>query len=207
MNRYAHLAFTQTVRGVQRERGSGEAMERLLRGDPEEFDRIGPAEAAFITERDHFYLASVTADGWPYVQHRGGPPGFVHVLDEGTLAYTEVRGNRQYITTGNLRDDDRVSLFFMDYPRRLRLKVMARAEILDIAREAELSERLADVVSDGRPEQLMVLRVEGTSWNCSKHITPRFSEEELADALLPVRQRIAELTAENEALRARLQDR
>ncbi|MFD6426300.1 pyridoxamine 5'-phosphate oxidase family protein [Streptomyces sp. NPDC060198] len=207
MNRYAHLAFTEKVRGVQRERGSGEAMDRLLRGDPEEFDRIGPAEAAFITARDGFYLASATEDGWPYVQYRGGPPGFVHVLDPGTLAYTEVRGNRQYITTGNLRSDDRVSLFFMDYSRQLRLKVMARAQTLDTAQEAELSERLADVRTDGSPEQLMVIRVEGTSWNCSKHITPRFSEEELAEALLPVRQRIAELTAENEALREKLQNR
>lgn len=108
-----HPDGTRRPAGAGQRRGDGAAAPR----DPEEFDRIGPAEAAFITERDHFYLASVTADGWPYVQHRGGPPGFVHVLDEGTLAYTEVRGNRQYITTGNLRDDDRVSLFFMDYPR------------------------------------------------------------------------------------------
>ncbi|MEV1065388.1 pyridoxamine 5'-phosphate oxidase family protein [Streptomyces sp. NPDC050263] len=207
MNRYAHLAFTDDVRRVQRERGSAEAMERMLGGDPEELDRIGPAEAAFIAARDGFYLASASADGWPYVQYRGGPPGFVHVLDAGTLAYLEVRGNRQYITTGNLRGDDRVSLFFMDYAHRVRLKVMARARTLDTSREPELSERLADVRTDGRPEQLMVIRVEGLAWNCSKHITPRFSEAELEEALLPVRERIEALTAENEALRAKLRDR
>ncbi|MEV6163386.1 pyridoxamine 5'-phosphate oxidase family protein [Streptomyces sp. NPDC052052] len=207
MNRYAHLAFTENVRSVQRERGSAEAMARMLGGDPEELDRIGRDEAAFITQRDGFYLASVTADGWPYVQYRGGPPGFVHVLDAGTLAYLEVRGNRQYITTGNLRGDDRVSLFFMDYARRIRLKVMARAETLDTAEQPELSERLADVRTDGRPEQLMVIRVEGLSWNCSKHITPRFSEAELAEALQPVREQLAALAAENEMLRAQLRDR
>lgn len=207
MNRYAHLAFTDDVRTVQRERGSADAMERMLGGDPEEPDRIGPAEAAFITARDGFYLASASADGWPYVQYRGGPPGFVHVLDAGTLAYLEVRGNRQYITTGNLRGDDRVSLFFMDYAHRVRLKVMARAETLDTSRAPELGERLTDVRTDGRPEQLMVIRVEGLAWNCSKHITPRFSEAELEEVLLPVQQRIEALTVENEALRAKLRDR
>ncbi|MFD6326637.1 pyridoxamine 5'-phosphate oxidase family protein [Streptomyces sp. NPDC058442] len=207
MSRYAQLAFTENVRRVQWERGSGEAMDRMLGPDLGEADRLGPAEAGFIVARDSFYLASVGADGWPYVQHRGGPPGFVHVLDAETLAYLEVRGNRQYITTGNLQGDDRVSLFFMDYAHRIRLKVMARAETLDAAREPELSRRLGDIRTDGRPEQLMVIRVEGIAWNCSKHITPRFSEAELADALLPVRERIEALTAENEALRAKLQDR
>lgn len=205
MVRYAHLAFTENVRSVQRERGSAEAMERLLGGNPDELDRIGDDEAAFITERDGFYLASVTADGWPYLQYRGGPAGFVHVLDAGTLAYMEVRGNRQYITTGNLRGDDRVSLFFMDYAHRIRLKVMARAQTLDAAQETELTERLTDVRTDGRPEQLMVMRVEGTAWNCSKHITPRFSEAELAEALRPIRRQLAALSAENANLRAELQ--
>ena len=204
MIRYARLAFTEDVRSVQRERGSAEAMDRLLGADTGELDRIGPAEAEFIGERDGLYLASISADGWPYVQYRGGPPGFVHVLDSGTLAYLEVLGNRQFITTGNLRGEERVALFFMDYAHRTRLKVLARAQTLDPAQDPELTGRLSDVRTDGRPEQLMVIRVEGVAWNCSKHITPRFSEAELAEALTPVRRQLADLVAENQALRAKL---
>ncbi|MEU9337109.1 pyridoxamine 5'-phosphate oxidase family protein [Streptomyces sp. NPDC048290] len=207
MTRYAGVVFTETVRSVQRERGSAQAMERLIAGNTEEPDPLGADEVGFIVARDGFYLASVGADGWPYVQFRGGPPGFVHVLDSGTLAYTEVRGNRQYITTGNIRDDDRVSLFFMDYPRRTRLKILGRAESRKIEEFPELTERLADIRSEGLPEQLIVVRVEGFAWNCSKHITPRFSDAELAEALLPVRQRIEELEEENRALRAWLGSR
>lgn len=204
MSRYAHVAFTESVRQVQRERGSAQAMDRMLAGDTGKPDALGVDEAAFITARDGFYLASVGEDGWPYVQFRGGPPGFVHVLDSGTLAYTEVRGNRQYITTGNLRGDDRVSLFFMDYPTRTRLKVLGRAETKGLTEYPELGEKLADIRTDGSPEQLMMIRVEGLAWNCSKHITPRFSEAELSEALHPVRQRIEELMEENQALRAQL---
>lgn len=204
MSRYTQLAFTESVRHVQRERGSAQAMDRLLAGDPGEHDTLGADEASFIMGRDGFYLASVGENGWPYVQFRGGPPGFVHVLDSGTLAYTEVRGNRQYITTGNLRIDERVSLFFMDYPTRTRLKVLGRAETKDLDEYPALAEKLADIRTDGSPEQLMVIRVEGLAWNCSKHITPRFTEVELSEALLPVRQRIEELMEENRALRAQL---
>ncbi|MES4890703.1 pyridoxamine 5'-phosphate oxidase family protein [Streptomyces sp. NPDC096012] len=204
MSRYAQLAFTESVRGVQEERGSALAMARLLALDSAEPDRLGPAEEAFISARDGFYLASTGEDGWPYVQFRGGPPGFVHVLDAGTLAWVEVRGNRQYITTGNLRSDDRVSLFFMDYAQPTRLKIFGRAETLDPARHPELHETLADVRTDGPLEQLMVIQVEGIFWNCSKHITPRYSEAELAQALQPVRERLRMLTEENRALKERL---
>ncbi|MFF4834173.1 pyridoxamine 5'-phosphate oxidase family protein [Streptomyces sp. NPDC001315] len=182
-------------------------MKQLLAGNTEERDALGADEAAFITARDGFYLASVTEDGWPYVQFRGGPPGFVHVLDPGTLAYTEVRGNRQYITTGNLQRDDRVSLFFMDYPHRTRLKIFGRAETRSLSDFPELSEKLADIRTDGLPEHLLVVRVEGLAWNCPQHITPRFSEAELAEVLLPVRERIEELMEENQALRAQLRAR
>ncbi|MFI6206023.1 pyridoxamine 5'-phosphate oxidase family protein [Streptomyces sp. NPDC051041] len=207
MSRYFHLAFTESVRRVQQERGSAEAMERMLGGDTGESDRLGADEAAFIAARDGFYLASVSADGWPYVQFRGGPPGFVHVLDSGTLAYLEVRGNRQYITTGNIRSDDRVSLFFMDYPHRLRLKIFGRAELHSPGDHPELHDRLADIRTPGQLEQLTVIRVEGISWNCHKHITPRYSEAELAGALRPVRERIERLEEENRALRAQLEQR
>ncbi|MEW2514483.1 pyridoxamine 5'-phosphate oxidase family protein [Streptomyces sp. NPDC046870] len=204
MSRYAHVAFTDNVRRVQEERGSAAAMQRLLASDPGRADRLGDDEAEFIAARDGFYLGTVTETGWPYIQFRGGPPGFVHVLDEETLAFLDVRGNRQYITTGNVRGNDRVSLFFMDYAHRTRLKVLGRAEIRDAAEFHGLRDRSGDARTDGHEEALIVVRIEGLAWNCTKHITPRYSEAELAHALEPVYERIARLEEENRELRSRL---
>ncbi|WP_030988018.1 pyridoxamine 5'-phosphate oxidase family protein [Streptomyces sp. NRRL WC-3744] len=204
MSRYAHVAFTENVRRVQEERGSAPAMERLLASDPERADRLGAREAEFIAARDGFHLGTVSETGWPYIQFRGGPPGFVHVLDEGTLAFLDVRGNRQYITAGNIRGNDRVSLFFMDYAHRARLKVFGRAEIRDATAFQDLPGRAGDTRTDAQAESLMVVRVEGLAWNCAQHITPRFSEAELADALEHVHERIVRLEEENRELRARL---
>jgi predicted pyridoxine 5'-phosphate oxidase superfamily flavin-nucleotide-binding protein len=204
MSRYAQVAFTQNVRRVQEERGSATAMERLLTGNPGRADRMGVAEAEFIGARDGFYLATVSETGWPYIQFRGGPPGFVHVLDEATLALLDVRGNRQYITAGNLRGNDRVALFFMDYAHRTRLKVLGRAEIRDPGEFPDLRGRAGDTRTEGQVETLLVVRVEGFAWNCAKHITPRFSEAELAGALERVYERMAELEDENRELRSRL---
>lgn len=207
MSRYARLAFTKDVRGVQAERGSAQAMARLPAPDTGEPDRMGPDEADFIRARDGFYLASTGEGGWPYVQFRGGPPGFVHVLDDGTLGWVEVRGNRQYITTGNLRSNDRVSLFFMDYANPTRLKIFGRAQTRDPAEFPELHERLSDIRTDGPMERLLLIRVEGLFWNCPRHITPRYSEVELAEALEPVRERLRMLAEENLELRRQLQAR
>lgn len=207
MSRYAQLAFTENVRGVQEERGSVQAMARLLTGESAEPDRLGPAEAAFIAARDGLHLASTIENGWPYVQHRGGPPGFVRVLDGGSLGWAEVRGNRQYITTGNLRSDNRVSLFFMDHTQPARLKIFGRAEILDPAQHPDLLERLTAVRTDGPLEHLMMIQVEGIFWNCPKHITRRWSEAELAEALQPVRERLRMLAEENRALKEQLRQR
>ncbi|UQI46322.1 pyridoxamine 5'-phosphate oxidase family protein [Streptomyces sp. HU2014] len=203
MGRYAHLAYTDSVRRVQEENGSALVGVRGLAREDEP-DPLGPAEASFIASRDGFYLASVSETGWPYVQFRGGPPGFVHVLDERTLAYADVRGNRQYITTGNVRADGRVALFFMDYPRKARLKLFGRARPLPLDEDAGLTRRLVGTRTDGKPERLMTIHVEGISWNCHQHITPRFTEAELDTALEPVRARMAELERQNAELRARL---
>ncbi|ARQ68462.1 pyridoxamine 5'-phosphate oxidase family protein [Streptomyces marincola] len=203
MSRYAHLAYTESVREVQREQGSALVGIRQL-AQEDAPDPIGPQEAAFIESRDGFYLASVSETGWPYVQFRGGPPGFAHVLDEHTIGWADVRGNRQYITTGNVRADGRVALFFMDYPRRARLKIFGRAGVRSLESHQELAERLGGTRTGGHVERLVVITVEGFNWNCNQHITPRFSEAELAEALMPVRTRIAELEAENKALRERL---
>ncbi|MBB5915141.1 hypothetical protein BJY24_004008 [Nocardia transvalensis] len=203
MGRYAHLAYTDSVRLVQEEQGSAAAVARALRqgSDPE---TLSDADTAFIESRDGFYLASVSETGWPYVQFRGGPPGFVHVLDERTLGFADVRGNRQYITTGNVRADGRVALFLMDYPERARLKIFGRAETLSLTEDPALTERLCAVRTDGRPERLMIIRVEGTNWNCHQHITPRYSAVELEVALGPLRDRLTALEEENARLRARL---
>lgn len=194
MSRYAQLAFTDPVREVQGEQGSATAMARMLDDVP--IDVLGPDEAAFLTERDGVYLATVGATGWPYVQHRGGPPGFLHVLDEHTLGFVDVRGNRQYISTGNLRHDDRVAVFAMDYAHQRRLKLLGRAQVVALDVDPALTARLSDVTADGRPERLVLIHVEGVQPNCPQHITPRWSATELTDVIRPLRERIAELEAQ-----------
>lgn len=203
MSRYAHLAYTDSVRQVQREQGSSTTADRrLMAGNEPEL--LTEDEAAFIESRDGFYLASVSETGWPYVQYRGGPPGFLQALDERTLGYADVRGNRQYITTGNVRADGRVALFFMDYPRQARLKLFGRARAQSPEQDPRLTERLSAHRTDGRLERLMIISIEGYNWNCHQHITPRFSEPELTVLLDPVRARISALEEENQALRAQL---
>ncbi|WP_371482699.1 pyridoxamine 5'-phosphate oxidase family protein [Kitasatospora sp. NBC_00315] len=203
MSRFAHLAYTDTVRLVQEEQGSAAAVgRRLAEGD--EPDRLAADESAFIHSRDGFYLASVGETGWPYVQFRGGPPGFCQVLDERTIAFADVRGNRQYISTGNIRADGRVALFFMDYPRQARLKILGRAAVQGLDDDPELTARLCGLRTEGLVERLLLIRVEGVNWNCHQHITPRFSEAELRPHLDRLHRRTAALEEENRLLRARL---
>ncbi|MGW4380563.1 pyridoxamine 5'-phosphate oxidase family protein [Kitasatospora sp. NPDC004531] len=208
MSRYDQLAATPSVRRVQQEFGSAAAAGRRLRdpggeppGGPEP---LSDAAAAFVRSLDGFLIGTVNENGWPYLQYRGGPPGFVHVLDAHTLGYLDVRGNRQYLTSGNLRADDRVSLFFLDHGRQARLKLFGRASAVPADRHPELVARLESPRTDGRIEQVVTVRVEAFAWNCPNHITPRFSEAELDHALAPVRERLARLQAENAALRAEL---
>lgn len=204
MNRFAQLAFTESVRSVQEQNGSGRAARAVGAAADGVPEPLTLEQAMFIEERDGFYLASVGETGWPYVQYKGGPPGFVHVLDASTIAFADVRGNRQYITTGNVQADDRVALFFMDYPRQARLKLFGHARTVEPADDPALAERLGEVRTDGRVERLMVISLEGGNWNCAQHITPRFSEPELEEALAPIRARLAALEQENAVLRARV---
>ncbi|CAM4158369.1 pyridoxamine 5'-phosphate oxidase family protein [Nocardiopsis rhodophaea] len=201
MSRFARLAFTDTVRQLQQDEGTrpahwkdlGEAVGR-------ERDPLGERETDFITGRDGFYLASVGETGWPYIQFRGGPPGFVHVLDPLTLACADVRGNRQYITNGNLKTDSRVALFFMDYAHQSRLKLLGRAHTRDLDEDRDLVERVSSSRTAGRVERVMVIDLEGYDWNCPKHIPRRFSDAELA----PTYERLHALEKENAILRERL---
>ena len=192
-NAYHGIAFTAAVRARQEALGSRELYARA-EDRPRSGDRLGPREAAFIAERDSFYMASVSETGWPYVQHRGGPAGFVRVLDEKTLGFADFAGNRQYISLGNLGRDNRVSLFFMAYAHRRRLKVYGRAEVADPA-DAALMEQLDLPGYRARVERGLIIHVEALDWNCPQHITPRFSEAEIKAAVAPLHARIAELEA------------
>lgn len=159
-------------------------------------DELGAQEEVFIQRRDSFYIASVRSDGWPYIQHRGGPPGFLRVLDAGTLAFADFSGNRQLLTTGNLATNDRVALFLMDYPRRERLKILGRAEIIPAPADPALAAEFTPPGQSARlVERIFRIRVLGFDWNCPKYITPRFTAEQIEGAAAPLRQRIAELEA------------
>ncbi|HKU71038.1 MAG TPA: pyridoxamine 5'-phosphate oxidase family protein [Burkholderiales bacterium] len=179
-HRSSEILFTDSVRKAQARYGSREQMERLQQHGPAN-DRLGETEREFIEARDGFYLATVGESGWPYVQHRGGPAGFVKVLDGKTLGYADFRGNRQYVSTGNLTHDDRTALFFMDYAQRARLKLLGHARILDASQAPELMSRLAVPGYPARVERAVLITVESFEWNCHQHITPRYTEAEFAE--------------------------
>ena len=201
MSRYAQLAFTDPVRQVQAEQGSADQNRRRLECATGRPDPLGEKEMDFVRASTGFYMGTVGVTGWPYVQHRGGPPGFVQVLDEHTLAFADVRGNRQYVSTGNLRINDRAALFFMDYVARKRLKVLGHARVTGADDEPELADRLDDARTDGIVERLLVVDIEGLSWNCPKHITQRWTEAEYGGELAALRARITVLEQENTELR------
>jgi len=182
MNRnFTQLAFTDSVKQVQREQGSRKSYERMeTSGDRYE---LTSRETEFIATRDSFYLSTVGENGWPYLQFRGGPPGFLQVLDEQTLGMADFRGNRQYISAGNINATGRAALFLIDYPTRSRLKIWAQAEVRELAAAAELAQKLAAAGGEAVVERLLVFRIQAYDWNCQQHITPRFSRAEIAAGL------------------------
>ena len=199
---FLDIAITPSVRAAQ----AGMGADRIWRNFEGErpSHRFTENEAAFIAERDSFYMATVSETGWPYVQHRGGAPGFLKVIDARTLAFADYRGNRQYISTGNLAANPRASLILVDYPNRARLKIYAEVEILSLDAEPELTRAVTQPEYRARLERIYRLRLAAFDWNCPQHITPRLTERAVADSLRPVTARLASLEAENEALRARL---
>ena len=199
---FLDLLATPAVRNAQAEQGSLGLWDG--KGGDRTFDRFGASEAAFIAARDNFYLATVSESGWPYVQHRGGPPGFLKLLDDQTLAFADYRGNRQYISLGNVKADDRVSLILVDYPHKARLKILAHMHAEDLAASPDLAAKLVDAGYRGRPERAFVLRLETFDWNCPQHIRPRYTTEEIEVAVSPLRHRIEELERENARLAAQL---
>jgi predicted pyridoxine 5'-phosphate oxidase superfamily flavin-nucleotide-binding protein len=163
-------------------------------------DPLTDEETEFIARRDSFYLATVTSEGWPYLQHRGGPAGFLKVLDPQTLGFADFKGNRQLLSTGNLAASDRVSLFLMDYPRRERLKILGHACVLDAREHPDVADQLSPTPElRNKIERLFLITVVSFDWNCPQYITPRFAEEEVRAAVSPLKQRIAELEAALEA--------
>jgi len=198
-HKFAEIAFTPAVRDMQEKLGSRKAYARADEG-PDHHHRLGEAEAGFIAARDSFYLASVGESGWPYIQHRGGPAGFLKVLDERTVGFADFRGNRQYVSLGNLAGNDRVALFLMDYPRRARLKLLGRARAVHRDEDPELIQRLAVPDYKASVERGIVISVEAFDWNCSQHIMPRFTVDDVSAAVAPLHKRIAEL---EEQLRSR----
>ncbi len=192
---FAEIAFTPTVKAVQTQHGSRQAYSRMEAIQEAHNQSLTGAEAGFIAARDSFYMATVGETGWPYIQHRGGPTGFVRVLDERTIGFADYRGNRQYVSVGNLMTDDRVSLFFMDYAHRTRLKLLGRARLID-AGDYETLARLEVPDYRARIERGFLITVEGFDWNCPQHITERFTLDEIRTISAPLTARIAELEAE-----------
>jgi hypothetical protein len=194
-HRFAEIAFTDSVKAAQEHYRTRAQNERLEAGGGPH-DALGPAEAEFIAARDSFYMATVSETGWPYVQHRGGPPGFLRVLGPRQLAFADFRGNVQYVSVGNLARNDRVALILMDYPKRQRLKVLGRMRSVDVADlDPETLKRVEIPTYRARVERVMLIDVEAFDWNCPQHITPRFTQAEMDAAARPLKQRIAQLEA------------
>ncbi|MFT5052525.1 MAG: putative pyridoxine 5'-phosphate oxidase superfamily flavin-nucleotide-binding protein [Chlamydiales bacterium] len=179
--KYTELTFTDAVRETQTHYGARASAAQVEAWDIDD-EHMSAEDADFISRRDGFYMATVNEEGWPYVQFRGGPTGFLKVLDEQTLAYADFRGNRQYISTGNLRSNGRVALFFMDYAGRKRLKVMATSEVIDADTDPELLTQVADADYRAKIERIVKFHVAAFDWNCPQHITQRYTAAEWASA-------------------------
>jgi predicted pyridoxine 5'-phosphate oxidase superfamily flavin-nucleotide-binding protein len=197
---FVDLMSTPCVQAAQLANGSRKLWSRV--GSEHAADRLTDREIEFITSRDSFYLASMSESGWPYVQHRGGPKGFLAALDDQTLGFADFRGNRQYISLGNVAADDRVALILMDYPTQTRLKILAHMTERDLASDPDLAARLATPGYRGKPERAFVLRLQAFDWNCQQHIMPRFTPAQIETAVAPLRARLAALEAENATLKA-----
>ncbi|MBV6323776.1 pyridoxamine 5'-phosphate oxidase family protein [Duganella violaceipulchra] len=188
---YYDIAFTDSVKSMQEKRGSrrlyaGAGQENL--GDV----RLGTRETEFIAQADHFFQSTIGETGWPYVQHRGGPPGFLKVIDRYTIGFADLGGNRQYISLGNLSGDGRIALIIMDWSARRRLKIMGRVTLVDAASDRGLVASLA-MPGYGVPERAYVIKIAGYDWNCPQHITERITRASVEPELRALRDQVAQL--------------
>jgi len=196
----ASIVFTPAVQKAQAERGSARAYAaRTEEGFP---NTVTPELAKFVAEQDTAFLGTVNSDGAPYIQHRGGPKGFIKVIDERTLGFADYRGNRQYITLANLAENDRAILFLLDPARQQRIKLWGRARVIED--DAALVAKLFDDGYKAKAERAILFTIEAWDANCSSHIVARYTEPQLEEFFTAVRARIAELEAENAKLRAAL---
>lgn len=201
---FAEIAFTPEVKAAQQRDGSRAGYARSFEGDAERFnDRLDTTEVDFLTKLRSFYLATVSETGWPYVQHRGGPPGFVQVLDDRRIAFADYAGNRQLISVGNLAGNPRVALIAVDYTQRVRLKLLGTMAVQPLADDEVLAARLVTPGLRARPQRAMVIRVEGFDWNCPQHIPLHLDADDVQHALDQRDARIAELESRLNALRAK----
>jgi predicted pyridoxine 5'-phosphate oxidase superfamily flavin-nucleotide-binding protein len=191
-NKYLEIATTNSVKTVQERLGSRAAYARR-EGGPTIHQKLGPEEISFIEEQDTFFLASVSETGWPYVQHRGGPKGFLKVLDQSTIGFPEFSGNRQYLSLGNVLRDPRISVLLLDFQRQERLKVFGRATLVECAENPILFRHLETENLPSKVERGIIIQVEAFDWNCSQYIVPRFSEDDVRRLVEPLKKRVEEL--------------
>lgn len=200
---FGSLVFTPVIKALQERYGSRrQYAKRETSGLPD--NGLGEAETEFLAERDSFYMASIGSTGWPYVQHRGGVKGFLKVIDEHTIAFADFRGNKQFISAGNLMTDDRVALILVDYPQQARLKLLGHVKVLEGAEAQGCMRTLRDSADVGVVERVFVIHVDAFDWNCPQHITPRFTEEQIRSALSQTEERVHALESENERLHAEI---
>lgn len=198
---FYEMMFTEAVRQMQDAQGTSRMYARQMSDAAPRKDKLGLDEKHFLSLRDGFYQATVTETGWPYVQFRGGPRGFLKVLDYKTIAYADFRGNRQYISDGNLKNNDRIAIIAVDYPNSARIKILGRARLSD---DADLIETLRDETYRGYVERAVVIDVDAFDWNCPQHLPRRLTMEEMQPMLAPFQQELAQLRAENAQLKAQL---
>jgi predicted pyridoxine 5'-phosphate oxidase superfamily flavin-nucleotide-binding protein len=197
---FGALVFTPVVKMLQERHGSRRQYERVVCSQTGQ-QTLGPDESAFIAERDSFYWATIGSTGWPYVQHRGGPTGFLKVVDHRTMALADFRGNKQYISAGNLTTDDRVAMILVDYPRQARLKIHGHVDVLERDSAADWIARVRTAGDNSVIERVFVIHVAAFDWNCPQHITPRYTADEIQDVVRPLEDRLRALERENAALR------
>jgi predicted pyridoxine 5'-phosphate oxidase superfamily flavin-nucleotide-binding protein len=204
-NNFPSLAFTDAIKNLQEKFGSRASYARLEKNTY--ISGLSENEIDFIGKRDSFYMATIGENGYPYVQHRGGPKGFVKVLDPNRIGFIDFRGNMQYISVGNIETHKNVSLIMVDYPSRSRLKILAKAEIVELTDDPALYDRLNLTGYSFKPERMMILHVEAYDWNCPQHITPRYTVDEIQEAFAPQANEIARLEAEIKLLKAKLNEK
>ncbi|WP_433763973.1 pyridoxamine 5'-phosphate oxidase family protein [Flavobacterium ginsenosidimutans] len=188
---YQKLAFTDAIKKLQEDNGSRSAYENMEKRSI--VDGLTENEIGFISERDSFYMASYGENEYPYIQHRGGPVGFIKVIDDKTIGIVDFSGNRQYISLGNISNNDKVALFLMSYPQRARLKIYARAKAVELKDNEELYNKLKPSDYKFRPERMILFEIQAYDWNCPQHITPRFTKEDIEMAFQPQKEYIAKL--------------